>query len=297
MNTGAHNRAYGSPNEAKSRFAGFVFDDALLNFNFIETIPEADVELYKTTLAAIRVQLSKGLLNNAVDNDQRGAVEDLLKTVFASLDKTAEGGKFDAGGAVVLSPKNRLTAVVGVSVQDTAVLEDALKKAVLGLFRANADRPALKLNSATHRNIRFHTLTIPLPNDDVTQKLFGKQTDLVIGFGNKAVYLAIGEAGLTTLKRAIDQSAGLVNKVVPAVRVQVSVGSLLKLTAMMNNLPELAKLVDGEIAGGHRDRVSLTTKSIPRGMTARIQVDEGVIRIVGRAARQGFLAAGGAAVE
>ncbi|MCH7727910.1 MAG: hypothetical protein IH991_15750 [Planctomycetes bacterium] len=276
--------------EAKSKFAGFIFDDALLNFNFIETIPKADVELYKTTLAAIRAQLSKGLLNN-VNNDQRAAVEELLKTVFASLDKTAEGGKFDAGGAVVLSPKNRLTAVVGVSVQDTAGLEDALKKAVLGLFRANEDRPALKLNSATHRNIRFHTLTIPLPNDDLTQKLFGKQTDLVVGFGNEAVYLAIGEAGLTTLKRAIDQSAGLVNKVVPAVRVQVSVGSLLKLTAMMNNLPELEKLVDGEIAGGHRDKVSLTTKSIPRGMTARIQVDEGVIRIIGRAARQGFPAA------
>ena len=252
--------------EAKSKFAGFVFDDALLNFNFVETIPKADVELYKATLATIRVQLSKGLLNNAVDNDQRGAVEDLLKTIFASLDKTAESGKFDAGGAVVLSPKNRLSAVVGVSVQDTAGLEDALKKAVLGLFRAGADRPALKLNSATHRNIRFHTLTIPLPNDDVTQKLFGKQTDLVVGFGNEAVYLAIGEAGLATLKRAIDQSAGLVNKVVPAVRVQVSVGSLLKMTAMMNNLPELAKLVDGEIAGGHRDRVSLTTKSIPRGI-------------------------------
>ena len=38
------------------------------------------------------------------------------------------------------------------------------------------------------------------------------------------------------------------------------------------------------------DKITVTTKSIPRGLTARIQIDEGLIRIAGQAGRRGIQA-------
>ena len=83
------------------------------------------------------------------------------------------------------------------------------------------DFPGVKFNVETHAGVSFHTLALPMTEDEAKQ-MFGDKLDIVVGTGPTAAYLALGPDGMSKLKSAIDKSQSTPGKSVLPMQIMVA---------------------------------------------------------------------------
>lgn len=285
--------------DVRSNFAGFLLPDAAIRWHFAGSAgnPE-DIGQLLVLIDAIRNRAM-----TAVDEDEelpddasREIVKSALGDAFDVLKATLEEGFLD-GGAVATVEPNALNVVFGGRVSDGARLESAVKK-LLRLAEQGPDFEGVKWNAENHQNVRIHTLSVPLPEDadEGARRVFGDQIGASLGVGEKSFFVALGSDHLALLKTVLDKSQAEASKTVPPTQAAISVGQLLKFAAAADpQSPQAAILGAAAREIGENDHVNLTVQAVPNGSRMRIEIESGVLKLIGKAGQaMSALGAGGA---
>ena len=164
----------------------------------------------------------------------------------------------------------------GGLVADGTAVEAALKK-VVTLMQNEPDFPGVKFNVDSHAGVSFHTLALPVTEDDAKQ-IFGDKVDIVVGTGPKAAYIAIGNDGMAKIKSAIDKSQSSPGKSVLPMQITVAAGPILKFSQQFSEDADLEVISKELEKYKDNDRLNITVISIKDGGRVRIEAEEGVIK-------------------
>ncbi|MEX0586551.1 MAG: hypothetical protein WD176_07905 [Pirellulales bacterium] len=280
-------RDLGQLGNAKSKFAGFILPGAAVTLN-VSTKSSADqIQQARAMLKTGKDRILRSLEEDSKISDAqaRKTVIEVFNQTWDVLEKTVDEGIADGAAALVTGPTS-LTFVGGMHVADGGKLEAASKK-LLEIGKNDPDFPgSLKLDAESHGEVRMHTIAMPIRDPDAA-KVLGETMDIVIGFGPKAAYLALGKDAVATLKSAIDRSAGETDKVVPPGQLTVALGPILEFVSATSNDPNLGivlKVLAGETGKYKgRDRLLVGIRPIENGIGYRIELEQGLIALAGKA--------------
>lgn len=272
-----------------STVGGIELADAAATMRFTIPLDEDDIEQVQETLEAARDQALKGIDEDSKlkDGDAKEVAKDVVTAIFDVLIDTADEGKFDGGLAVSLDPK-AVHVVAGGFVADGEEIQDQLKELAKLAEESGDDDVSLedlKFNAAKHKGVDLHTFSVPVPDDEEqAQQLFGKSLDVVVGTGEQSAYVALGKESTDLLKKVLDDSASASQKTVIPFSLNVSLAPILGFAASVDD-DEMVKLLAKTIqeAAG-KDHIRVTQRGVARGTSVRLEVEEGVLRLIGAAA-------------
>ncbi len=270
--------------DAKTNFAGFASDDAAAYFNVTSKLGPDEIKQTLESMKGARAQIDKAIdeEENLPNDEAKKHVKEVVGTLIDAFEATIKSGSIDGGGALQLG--DTLTFAAGGYVADGAELEKAFKDLVK-MAEKEPDFPGVKWDAAKHKDVRFHTMTVPVKDDEDAQKVLGENLDVVIGIGPKAGYLAFGAEGLDTLKKVIDESAEKPNTAIAPMQVNVSLGRIFKFAASKGDEPQVAMLAEALSESDGADHVTLTVTPVANGQRVRLLIEEGVLELIGHAGK------------
>lgn len=273
--------------DAKSSFAGFLLPNAAATLNLTQTMLKEDVDQVVGMLKGVKATALKEIDNDpSLDDPKRAAAKEVLGSLLDAFTKTVEGGKIDGGAVLVLDAKS-LDFAAGGLVANGKEIEDSFKR-LIDLAKNEPDFPTVKLNSGSHGGITFHSITAPIPESEKeAREILGDKVNIILGVGPKAVYVSFGKNAESLLKQVIDKSAQDGSKAVPPMQLNVALLPILKFAASMDNsnnkiVAEMIKVLE---ASG-KDKINVLSQPIKNGNNIRIQVEEGILQVIGAAAKQ-----------
>lgn len=286
-------RRMASATDAKSNFAGFLMADAAMTLNLTQKLLKEDIDQYTTLIKPLRAQALKEIDNDAdVPAAQKAEAKEVVGSLIDVVQGTLESGKIDAGASLFLEPK-ALSFAAGIYVADGATLEKNVKKGAAILAKTEPDFPTIAFDADKHAGVKFHTFSKEVPGgESEARQLLGDKLDVVIGTGAKAFYIAFGKGCSDNLKKVIDKSTSDASKTVPPLQLNVALTPIAKTGAAMNDNPIGAVVVDALEKSAGKDHIRITNKPIQRGVVTRIELEEGVLQVVGQAAKM-FTGGGG----
>lgn len=277
--------------EAPSDFSGFILPDAALTLSSVSRISESDVAQAKNSLAPVRANAVQELENQGLTGADLERAKKLVNELFDVFDAMIESGKLDIGLSLVLDA-DAVTYVSGMSIGDTTKLDGLLKSLADQVIKEEpAAAEAIKLNAEEHEGVQFNVISLPTDEmaDDLPNlpKLVGETLDIVIGIGPKNAYLAVGRDAVATLKKAIDESKAKADEPVLPARITLAATPIAKFVALVARddqvkqvATQLGRMLE-ESSG--KDHLNITSKPIPNGAEVRIELEEGLLKVLGSA--------------
>ncbi|HEX5472449.1 MAG TPA: hypothetical protein VFW73_11210 [Lacipirellulaceae bacterium] len=289
--------AYSKP---QTNFAGFYQTDAAATLCFASQgdpkLIAANMAQYEAMMRDQRDALNLQIDKHVSDTEVRDALKSAAGDLFDAIDATVKEGRIDAAASLQVSP-NSMTLIAGAHVKDTAKIESALKK-LEATAKRSPDFPGVKWNAANHAGVSFDTLAVPVPKDkDDMRRMFGDEMNVAVGIGPETVYLGVGRNNIDTVNKAIDASSASPNKEVPPFELSVSLRPIMEFAANAEQghdkpmLEAMANTLKNEAAG--HDHVRMVGHLIPNGLSYRVELEDGVLRLIGVAASHERQAGGG----
>jgi hypothetical protein len=277
----------------KTNFAGFFQPDAAATYSFAnqadpETIQE-NIDQMRATMDIMRKQAEKAIdeEEDIPDDETRTAVKAALADFMDAFQATMESGQMDGGAALHLSA-DKLTLVAAAQIKEPGKFESGLKK-LAELAEKEPDFNGVQWNAANHEGVSFHTLSVPVPEDNAeARKMFGEKVDVAFGIGSEAVYIAVGQENLDAVNKAIDASKAEPNKEVPTFEFSASLGQFMEFAAANAKdedkpmVQAIADMLKNDAQG--RDHIRASSTLIENGQKVRFEAEEGVLRAIGKAA-------------
>lgn len=267
--------------DVRTNFAGLLAP-AAVNIGAAGTMYPDDKEQAAIVLDSVLEKAEAEIdADEDLTDEARGEAKRVLRSLISVIQETVEEGVID-GGLMLSTQADALQVIFGMHIADGAKFEQAVKELV-ELAKDEPDFPEVRLDAMQHGGINFHTATLPV-NDDGARRVLGDTLEVVLGTGPKSVHVAIGKGAVDVLKQTIDVSAQSPNQEALPVQLTVSLTPLLRFGSRLepNNAMLTSLLAALEKSPG-KDQVSLTARSIPRGFTYRLDVQEGVLRMIGSA--------------
>jgi len=282
--------------DLRTDFAGLADPSASIVFTFTEKLDEEDAARAKANAAAYTRILQAELDKTLPKGDEIDAQE-LLKSLMLAIEKTVAGGKIDGGFMLKLAPDN-LQFVAGLRLVETAEVEQAVKEWLTRAAKASMDKPvAINFDAEVHEGIRFHVLSEPTnpgtgdpKSGAMWARLLGEKTEVLWGIGEESLYLACGRDAAKALKEVIDKSRSATDKSTPPMQLSVAVTPIVQLVALGSEgdarkraemfLKVLSAKAGEDHANSGKDHVKLTATRIPNGSRVRLEVEEGVLRML-----------------
>jgi hypothetical protein len=210
--------------------------------------------------------------------------KECVGAAFDLVEELLKDGKSDFGAVVGIKGKNFVVAA-GAHIVDGSKAEKVLKQFV-EIVKNDPKSPSVKWNVAKHRDVRFHTMNIPVPaHADGARKVFGETVEVVVGIGPKSIYFAVGKKGngIATLKRAINRSVSGAKQPVLPMQMRVSVKTIVRFVALLQPLnqsvKQIASLYENSKGG---DMISLKCHPIKNGLRIRFTIEDGNIEVFGQ---------------
>jgi hypothetical protein len=278
---------------AKTDFAGFYQPNAAATMLFAaQTDPQQqDIAQIESSMAAFREQFNKQIDDNEnIPDEMREDFKAAASDFFEAFLATAKSGRMD-GGLTVEASTDSLTLVAGMLVSDTAKFESGLKKLEAAAKRS-PEFSGIQWNAANHDGVAFHTWTVPVSDEHAApRKLLGDEASFAVGIGPEAVYLAVGRNNLDAVKKAIDASAAQKGKSVPPFEFSLSLAPLADVLAAHADegpqkaaIQSIGEMLRAEAQG--EDHLRLTSRVISNGLQYRFEVEQGVLKALGKAAAE-----------
>ena len=267
--------------DSKTNFSGFVLDDAAATFNFANKLHPDDIATYKIALKTTRDRVMPELdKDEDLDEQQRAAAKELVGTVMDVLSQTVETGKLDGGGALLLEPGS-INFVAGGYIADGTSMDKSFRD-LINLAKDGDDFPftEVQFDAEKHGEISFHKLRAPV-DDDEARPVLGDEVEIAVGFGMKSFYVAFGKDPIATLKQVIDTSAASPDKQVRPVQVTVSLMPILKFAASVSEEPIVGMMIEALENAPGNDKIRISSQAIQLGGTTRVELDEGVLQLIG----------------
>jgi hypothetical protein len=275
--------------DGKSSFAGFLLPDATASLQATSRISSRDVDQTLAMMKHFRQEALKGIDK---DPNAPSQLKDIVNEVLDVIDQTIKNGQIDLGATAVLGPRS-WKFVGGGYVADGKALAQAFQR-VIDLAQNEPDVPEVQFNAHQHRGVSFHKLTVPIPDDDRdTRKVLGEQMDVIIGTGENCLYLALGTDSDQLLQTVIDRSAERPAQAVPPAQLRIAVKPLIRFLASVDDDEKLLGLADAldQVTGG--DELLMVVKPVANGVQYRLEVQEGVLQVLGKASAAQDEGAGG----
>jgi len=270
--------------DLKTSFAGFLMPDASVSAGIAGKTSPEDIARAGATLQAIRGQLAKKIDDSPeIPGDKREAIKALLVPVFDVLTKTIATGRVDGGLTVVLMPKSLSFAAGGICA-DTATVEKILKS-IADLGKDVNNFPKLQLNAGSIGDMKLNRLTAPIPLNHPARDVLGDTVEIIVGISPGSVIIAGGKDAEGLLRKVLDTSAQNRDKAVLPVQVNVAVLPIAKFVKSLDENPNVNSVITTLEQNGN-DRVTVTSTPATRSSTTRIEIQEGVIKAVGAAAKR-----------
>ena len=266
-----------------SDFTGFQIDNAAMSLVLSSTMGPTEIEQATALLKTVRENAMKQIDEDAdlPDDATRGAVKGVMGKLMDVASKTIQQGKID-GGAVVMLEAGGLQFAAGGRVADGPALNKAFRELV-DIAKSEPEFPEVSFDVEKYGDISFHTMSVPVPDDEEeAQRVLGERLDFVLGIGADRFYVALGRDSLSLVKKVIDGSKSGSDKDVAPLELSVALAPILEFANTMEQNPLIGMLAKTAKQAAGRDHVKLTATPIERGVTYRLNVEDGVLKLVGQ---------------
>lgn len=276
--------------EAPTKFAGFDVPGAAMVMQMNSPGgDDEDLEQAKLALEQARKQAYSGLEEAGLDEADLKEAKAIVDDMFEVLIKTLESKEMD-GGAVLLADGKALALAAGGKVVGVEKLENALKRLVKLVGKEEPELAQMvKFDAGTIGNLRVHKASIPVPNDDpeaeMILKMVGNPLEVVVAAGNDTLYLAIGKDAESLIKQVAEKSGQATGPAGPPFRMKIALTPLMKfVAAVAQDEPQVQQITQMvatmlEQTPG-KDHVTITAGVIPRGVRYRVELEEGILKLI-----------------
>ena len=210
------------------------------------------------------------------------------------VQQIVKSGRVDSAASVVVGP-NAATGLLAAYVADGALLDKILHSIAK---TAMEDHPELdqfvKLDVEKIGLVNFHEISLPIPQEAQDRanvvRLIGEKLDIVIGVGKENVYVAAGRDAMATLKTAIEASKRLGAKATPPLQVSLGLEPVAAVVGVVGKPQEKAKakIIEAELKKTQdKNHVILQVRPISNGVQVHLEVQQGVLRVLGRLVAMG----------
>lgn len=271
--------------DVTSANAGFLAPDAAIIVHAVNRLTKEDIELYQDMLKVARENsLQEIEKDEDIESEEtRQIAKEVINALFDVGEKTVAAGVIDGGGALFLTPEGKASLVAGGTVKDAARLEETLKKLVEAA-KNEPKAPKVNFNTAQHAGVRFHTMSLPIPEkEQEARRIFGQNLDVALGFGQETVIAAFGPSGVDTAKKILDNSQAKKSETVPPAQLVVALGPILKFASAIKEDPVTTMLAATLEQSKGQDHISLKAEALERGFRSRLEIEQGVLQLVGAA--------------
>jgi hypothetical protein len=285
---------FGRLEQTTSRFAGFLEPEATLSGNWSIDFGPADAEELAAVIGALRKKAIDDIDRQEKSPEEKELARKLVNNLLDVAQSTLVTGRFDGGMAVRLAP-GAVTLASGKYVAGVEKVDATIRELVetLRRYEPAAVEQLVKLNAAEQAGVQFHTLTVPVNDDNraAVEQMFGGPVEVVVGLGEESVYAAVGRDALKTLQEYVDRSNPRAAETVAPLEFSLDVGQMAAFAAeFAGSEPErqqARKLAEALAkAEGDADRVTLTAAPIAHGVRLRLDVEDGILKALGELARQ-----------
>ena len=276
--------------DLKSDFGGLADPKAAVVLTSTRKLDEEDIAETKETLSSLKGAIQSQLDSQNLPEAEAKLAKQVIDDLMAVLEKTIEGGKIDGGLMVRLAPKN-LEAVVGMKIADGTKLNQVVKLVVERITKEEPGVASLvKLDAETYEGVRFHTFSLSgehvqgTHDREMFSKLFGDKMEVILGIGDDSVYVAVSPDAAKTLKGVIDASKAAASKNVPPMQLSIALTPIAQFMAEVGDreAKEASQMILKAVsAGDGKDHLRLTATLVTNGSQARLELEEGVLRLVG----------------
>lgn len=272
----------------ESTFAGTVQPGAAISSTWGVALPNVASESELTDLFdLLKTEAFRNIDRTGKKPETISAGKDFVGGVLRVVRDTLLTGRLDGAMSLVLEP-DRATLLVGRNVSSGDELEEALGRMVDAV---RSEKPefvdqVLQTNVAEVNGIRMHRVAFPIdanaPDREKQERLFGETLDLVVGIGEKTVYLAAGRDALDVLKEAVTKTEP--QEIAP-MTVKVSLRELCEFGAAMappeeqRRAERAAKMMQ---ESEEEDCVTLRCLPVENGIRWRLSIDPGVVQLIFR---------------
>lgn len=275
--------------DLKTDFAGLMDPDAALLATFSGQMDEQQITQARANLAALKANFLAEIDKQGLPPDEAKQARQLAGDLMDALEKTIQTGKLDGGLRLKLGPKN-LQLVAALRIAEGAKLEQTVKELIQRIAK---DVPpvaqAVRFDAETHQQVRFHLVSVPTDQLDpharqVFQQVVGDKLELILGIGQDSLYVSAGRDAAKALKDLIDRSQSASDKSAPPMQLSVSLTPIAQFVAAVGD--QQAKqgaemLLSVLSAATGKDHIKLTVTLIPNGEQARVELEEGILRLIG----------------
>jgi len=274
--------------QAKTDFAGFRLPDAILTGSMTAVCPPPSSADLDELFRAIRAKAFAGIDKRESSAQKAKVGKEFVGGLLEVIQETVASGRAD-GAVSLLLGADAATLVAGRYIANGPKLEETLNKLVDAARQEDAALvdQVLKRNVDEFLGVRFHSLSIPIPQDaqhrDQVVQLVGQNLEVVVGIGKQSVYLAAGKDALKTLKKAVEQSAAGGPQPATPLELSLALGQLAKFlaeTGQGEQKQRALKAVETLKDAAGKDHVKLVAVPIERGLKLRLELEQGVLKII-----------------
>lgn len=286
-----------SNNIDPTRFAGFLMDGAAFTANACSELNEEDIAQYQDMVGQLRDEAYKELEDSDMSEEEFEIIRSIADDLFEVVEDTLKEGRIDLGAVVTTNEK--LEFAVGFQVADAGKLEDSFRD----LIKMAENEPQfqeaveLKLNSGKINGVQLHEMIVQIPqNEEEMVDVLGEEMTLIIGIDDKQVYLAGGSKdpkGL--LEKAMSGEAGDSASTNMTMQYNLFLAPILRMASSIEGEEMMEQMAEMLEASGS-DRVQISASIIENGMKGQLQIQDGLLELIGVAtqAMGGMMGGGGA---
>ena len=278
--------------DPKTNFAGFFQPDAAMMMSMASKIGKTDIAQFEQVYDTMLKQIGNGIENEAEDlsDKNRQIVKSAFGDFMAAFKATFQAGKMDAGAVLNVSPSS-LSLVAGGYIADPSKVESGLKKLEGVIQEKEPKFSGIDWNSSSHADVKFHTFSVPIDEDDQDAKqakqLFGDTIDVAIGIGKETVYFSLGRDCVKAIKNIMDASAASPQKSVPPMEMTLALAQIMETAEALadekdkTQIRMMTNMLANETNG--RDHLRVVVQPVSNGVRIRFEAEEGVLRAIGMA--------------
>ncbi len=272
-----------------SQFAGFKMDGAAFTANMVNKLTEDDVEQYSKLVGELRETAIDQIAEEGnLQGEQLELVEALLNDMFDVMEDTLRTGNMDVG-AVMKTDGGTLNFAAGMYAVSGEKLEDALRRLAEAAKQdpEAADVVEFHFDAKRQGGVAFHEIDIRIPEDEEeASQVLGDTLKIVVGIGDKKLYLAGGSDPMALLDQAMNasaQSSALESGTMMEWNIYLT--PILRFAAGIDGAEMVAPLADKLDEVG-RDRIQIVSRCIKNGLQTRLEIQDGILALIGVAAEQ-----------
>ncbi len=263
-----------------SRFAGFLLDGTAFNANTNFNLTAEDIEQYKSSISdVVKAAKQKIEEESNLSEGESTLINGLVDEFFGLITKTVENGSVDAGAAMTMADK-KANLAIGLATASPDELESKIKALVAEVQPKLENDVKVRLDCENYQGVRFHEITVDVPEgEDELSNLFGTQVKIYVGFGEDVVYLAAGSDPMELLKRAINPSSKIETGDL-TMQYNLFLAPILKTVGAIQGEQQVEEMGNLLSTTG-RDRVQMSSKTIANGIHFRLEVQDGILKMLG----------------